>query len=158
MTLTDSERFAAYGSDLAAAVEQAVPGWIRRAVYWHLGDRVADESFDREALDRRLDDIGQAAAGNIGGRLRQLLQRDVDEQWTNPLSIIRSVVHYPTEILNDYNVPGPDRWIEHVRMFPNDTYDLTPANFAAFGDDVHQCGIRWGAAKAHIHLQRHKKS
>jgi hypothetical protein len=40
------------------------------------------------------------------------------------------------------------------RHFPDDLYDLTPASFADIDPALHEPGLVWGAAKAHVHLRR----
>ena len=157
MALSDDEQFAIYGEELAAAIEAALPGWVAAAVDRRLSTVAVTPAVDRDQLQHKIVDSGQAAATEIGSQLRDLLRRDVDHQWTNPLSIIRSTVSYPSAILAGLGVPPVARSADAVRMFPDDPYDLTPANFAEFGPEVHECGIRWGAAKAHLHLKRHKK-
>ncbi len=157
MALSDDEQFAIYGEELAAAIEAALPGWVAAAVDRRFSPIVATSAVDQSRLQRNIADTGQVAAKEIGAQLRDLLRRDVDQQWTNPLSIIRSTVSYPSAILAGLGVPPVARSADAIRMFPDDPYDLTPANFAEFGPEVHECGIRWGAAKAHLHLKRHKK-
>ena len=41
-----------------------------------------------------------------------------------------------------------------ARHFPDDVYDLTPASFADVDPALHEPGLVWGAAKAHVHLTR----
>jgi hypothetical protein len=43
------------------------------------------------------------------------------------------------------------------RNFPDDTYDLTPASFADVDPSLHEPGLEWGAAKAHVHLARRRR-
>jgi len=159
--MTDQETFLAFGAELADAIERAIPEWVRRAVHSRLdGHRPAGregaDDVDPVLLDLRISEAGSAAAADVASRLSDLLQRDVDDQWTNPLSVVRDAVRYPNAILSNLNVPEVERDRQAVNILPNDVYDLAPANFAALGPEVHECGIRWGAAKAHVHLQRHK--
>jgi hypothetical protein len=36
-------------------------------------------------------------------------------------------------------------------------YDLTPASFADVDPALHEPGLVWGAAKAHVHLARRRR-
>ncbi len=149
----DVELFHSYGAALADAVEAALPGWVRRSVEQRLpsGNRDAD-------LEADIESAGRTAATRIGGRLRELLAADIDEQWTNPLSVLRAAVGFPTAILAARGVPPMQRDRDARRIHPDDAYDLTPGGFADFGPDVHEHGIKWGAAKAHLHLRRRSGS
>ena len=40
-------------------------------------------------------------------------------------------------------------------QLPNDIYALGPRAWSDFGEDVGDAGLRWGAAKAMVHRQRH---
>ena len=153
MRETSAERFHTYGSELAAAVEAALPGWVRSSVERFLppGSLSAEETA---RLDAEIESAGCAAAADVGGRLRDLLARDIDDQWTNPLSILRTAAVHPTSILAARRLPPVDRDRHAQRIHPDDIYDLAPAAFVDFGADVHELGITWGAAKAHLHLQR----
>jgi hypothetical protein len=151
--VTDEESFAAFGVELADAVERALPGWVRRSVNRFLA---VDPNRD-PTLDRKITEAGSAAADDVGPRLRELLALELEYQWTNPLSIIRSATRYPTTILVERSVPPVVRDQQAMRFDPDDVYDLTPAKFADLGPDAHDCGIRWGAAKAHLHLQRNRR-
>lgn len=156
MIESDIDRFHTYGSELAAAVENALPAWVRGAV-----ERLLPRATLTEEAASRLDaDIISAIeqAGEVVGRLRDLLARDIDDQWTNPLSILREAAVYPTAILSAHGVAPVGRDRHAQRIHPDDIYDLSPASFSDFGPEVHEQGILWGAAKAHLHLQRRKRS
>ena len=43
-----------------------------------------------------------------------------------------------------------------MTTFPDDVYDLAPATFDDVSPDLHDPGLRWGAAKAHVHLKRRR--
>ena len=47
---------------------------------------------------------------------------------------------------------------QQVHLFPDDDYDLAPANFADVDPSLAEPGLTWGAAKAYVHLQRHKQA
>ncbi len=136
-----ADDIAPYADALIAAVEAALPGWVRRCV-----GGVAD-SVEAE----------EAALGYVMVCLRALLAQDIDEQRTNPLSILRSAVQFPTAVLQQAGVKPVERDEFSGRNFPDDVYDLAPANFAALGEGVHEAGMAWGAAKAFVHLQRRRE-
>ncbi len=141
------------GERLAEAVEAALPGWVERSVRLRLTEwRGAP---DAEAL-RRAGEAGRRAAVEVGGELRRLVTADVDEQWTNPLSVVRGAVRYPTAVLRDAGVPPVVRDGFEERHFPEDDYGLVPLAFADIDPALHELGLAWGAAKAMAHLRRHR--
>lgn len=147
----DDRRLAGYAEALAAGVERALPGWVLAAVASRL---------DETEVERRMADIerlGRAAADEVGGRVRDLLRLDIDEQWTNPLTLLRTAIRYPNEILREAGADPVVRDGHAVRFLPDDVYDLAPTSFADFGPDIHDLGISWGAAKAHVHLRRRRE-
>jgi hypothetical protein len=99
---------------------------------------------------------GVLAIDEVMPRLRELLATDVDEQRTNPLSLLRGAVRYPTEVLRSAGVPAVVRDEFDERAFPDDVYGLTPASFADVDPSLHEPGLTWGAAKAHVHLSRRR--
>ena len=140
---------------LAAAVEEALPGWVERSVERLLVAfaGTADPGAMEEARD-----AGRRAAQDVGGRVRALLEADVDDQRTNPLAVLRSAVRYPTEVLARAGVPPVVRDDFSQERFPDDVYDLSPAAFADVDSALHQLGLEWGAAKAWVHMQRHGRA
>ena len=96
------------------------------------------------------------ATREVIAELRAVLALDVDEQRQNPLSILRGAVRYPTRVFRAVGAQPVARDEFDERSFPDDEFALTPAAFADFGPAVHEAGIMWGAAKAHVHLQRRR--
>ena len=141
---------ARYGERLAAAVEAALAPWVRAAVEARFGGPVPPE------LEAEVTEAAQRAVADVGSRLRELLALDIDDQWTNPLSIVRTAVGYPNAILAGAGVEPMGRDATEVAMNPEDIYGLAPAAFGDLGADVHEPGLVWGAAKAHLHLQRRR--
>ena len=92
----------------------------------------------------------------VGGRVRALLDLDIDAQPTTPLTLIRGAVSHAAEVLSAHGVPEPRRDDFAVTTFPDDVYDLAPATFDDVSPDLHDPGLRWGAAKAHVHLKRRR--
>lgn len=146
----DDEAMVGYARDLVSAVEAAIGPWIRRAVVSHHRRPWPD------TIEIEIERATGEAVTEIGNELRRLLALDIDQQWTNPLSIIRSAVRYPTSILAALGAEPAARDSSARRLHPGDIYDLSPASFADLGPDVREPGLVWGAAKAHVHLRRRK--
>ncbi len=144
-----------YADALLEAVTLALPGWVERVVaerYVQWSHRSAPPAVLEEARQ-----AGQEALAAVEPPLRDLLATDVDAQRTNPLSIIRTAVRFPTAVLTGAGVPPVERDQHAVALFPDDHYDLSPAAFADLGDSVHEPGLVWGAAKAHVILRRRRR-
>jgi len=139
---------------LAVAIEDAIPQWVVAAVV-RVATRAGREP-DAEMIEAARA-AGQRARVEVGAAVRALLETDVDEQRTNPLSILRGAVRYPTQVLRDAGVPeavGRDDFAVHA--FPDDVYDLTPATWADIDPSLQDPGITWGAWKAYTHLSRRR--
>ena len=150
-TNQDELRLAVVADELATAVEAALPGWVERTVA-HLVEAYGGQLEDAVAVAAA--DAGRRAADEIGAALRALLGTDVDAQATNPLSVLRGAVRYPAAVLREAGVPPVVRDQFAERAFPNDAYDLTPATWSDIDPSLHEPGLRWGAAKAHVVLAR----
>jgi hypothetical protein len=137
-------RLAQLADALADAIEAAIPGWVEVCVRRHRP----------HAIQADIDAAAAAAVADGMPRLRALLHADVDEQRTNPLAILRSLVRHPTEVLRAAGVQPVARDDFAVRAFPDDVYDLVPASFADVDPSLREPGLLWGAAKAHIVLRR----
>ncbi len=137
---------------LAAAVEGTLPQWVERSVRQRLCDW-SDAADPKAMVDAVA--AGHQACEEVGTELRRLLVTDVDEQWTNPLAVLRSAVRFPTEVLRRAGVPAVVRDAYDEAHFPDDDYDLIPRTFADVDPSLHDLGLAWGASKAHAHLARH---
>jgi hypothetical protein len=139
---------------LADAVEAALPAWVERSVA-----RIAGGFFGRvdPEVMAAAAEAGRRARQDVGPRVRALLEADIDEQRTTPLSLLRGAVRYPTGVLRAAGVPPAERDQAQARLFPDDVYDLAPATFADVDPSLTEVGMAWGAAKAFVHLQRHGK-
>jgi hypothetical protein len=151
----DAAALAGHAAVLADAVEAALPGWVERTVLarWSAWQGASPPAGVIEAARA----AGRQAGGDLLPRLRELLATDVDAQRSNPLAVIRSGVAYATTVLRDAGVPPVRRDADAERLFPDDVYDLTPAAFADLDPSVHEPGITWGAAKAHVILRRRRR-
>jgi len=150
-----AEALARHAAVLVAAIDAAVAAWATRCVI----DRWAQWTGLRptDAVEHAANEAGARARAEVVPALDALLATDVDDQRTNPLSIIRASVRHPTEALRHLGVPGVVRDEHAERMFPDDDYDLAPASFADLDPSVHEPGLVWGAAKAHVVLARRRR-
>jgi hypothetical protein len=138
---------------LASAVEAAIDGWVERSVARIM---VAYTGAVPAAVAAAARDAGEQARSAVGGELRRLLALDVDKQPTNPLSILRGAVRYPTAVLRDAGVPEVRRDEFRERAFPDDVYDLSPASWRELDESLQEPGIIWGAWKAKTVLDRRR--
>ncbi len=147
---SDQERLLAFSKDLANQIDVGLPQWIRASL-----ERFLDED-QLTALQAEIETAEREDSTAIMVRLRTFLDQDIDQQRTTPLAILRQAVPLVTNILQQAGVPHVNRDRDAARLHPDDGYDLTPASYGDFGDDVQQASLLWGAAKAHIHIQRRK--
>jgi hypothetical protein len=144
-----------YATGLVDAVDAALPGWVERSVLRVLSTQglLLDEDGRR-----RLTEAREAARSEGATRLRELLAQDIDAQRSNPLAVLRSLVRHPAGVLQAAGAHPVDRDEFARNSFPDDDYDLAPASFADVDQDLHEPGLLWGAAKAHIHLARRRRA
>jgi hypothetical protein len=150
----DAAALAGYATTLADRIEEAIPAWIDRSVRRVLADQGL--AVD-DAVAARIGDAGRAARAEGGRRVRALLSTDIDAQAGNPLAVLRSLVPHATAVLESAGAQPARRDPFSVRSFPDDVYDLTPASFADVDPALHEPGLVWGAAKAHVHLARRRR-
>ena len=134
---------------LADAIDTVLPDWVERCVRSRLATVPRD-------VDTATADAGRRAREEVGTAVRELLLRDVDEQRGNPLALLRGAVRYPTEVLRAAGAPVVERDKFSRERFPDDDYDLTPANWSDLDPSLLDLGIAWGAAKAFEHKRRHR--
>jgi hypothetical protein len=150
----DAEALARYATALADGVDALLPAWVERKV----AERIAEAGRAMTDDDRsRAEAAGVQARIEVGGQVRALLARDVDDQPTGPLALLRGAVRHPTAVLAAAGVPPVARDEVARRLHPDDAYDLTPAAFADISPDLHEPGLLWGAAKAHVVLARRRR-
>lgn len=137
---------------LADAVDAALPAWVERSVRRRLAD--AGRPDDPHVL-HAAEAAGRQAAEHVGAAVRALLELDIDQQATTPLSLLRGATRYPTAVLAQAGVPHVPRDRIQEQLLPDDVYDLAPATFADVDPSLAEPGMVWGAAKAFAHLQRH---
>lgn len=149
----DEQVLVEYAMVLADGVQEALGPWVQRcvaAIHEAWAGSVPTAVADQAA------EAGRQAAADVGPRVRAVLATDVDEQRVNPLQVVRTATAYPTAVLLAAGVPPVRRDLEAERQFPDDPYDLTPASFADLDPGLHEPGIAWGAAKAHVVLRRRR--
>lgn len=146
-----------YARQLVEVVETVLPRWVERSV-----DRVQTAWVEAGGLPgadtaAHASEVGRRAGAEVGAELRALFEADIDEQRSNPLGVLRHAVRYPTLVLRSAGVPCVERSEFDVMHFPDDDYGLTPMTFADVDDALHEPGILWGAMKARLHLDRHRR-
>ncbi len=137
---------------LLAAAHAAVPSWLRR-ITLAAASRAGTPSIEFEG---DVESMVQEAAPRLLQDLFGLLATDVDEQTTNPLSIMRQGVAAPTALLQAHDVepPPPDPF--GAERFPDDVYRLGPATWVDIDSALHEPGLTWGAWKAMTVLRRRR--
>jgi hypothetical protein len=150
----DAAALAGYATALADALVASLPGWVERSVVEMLTSSRGGATDDERAA---ASEAGRRADAEVGPELRRLLAIDIDAQTTTPLAVVRGAVRYPTEVLRSFGVPPVERDDFTVSQFPDDVYDLVPRSFAEIDPSLQEPGLNWGAAKAHVHLQRRRR-
>lgn len=150
----DGPGYADYAAALSAALVGALPGWVERCV--DAAYRGWAGGPPPPGVAAAAAEAGRRAGEEAGPAIADLLHRDVDDQPSTPLALVRSAVRYPTEVLAAAGVPPVERDDFAARAFPSDVYDLSPATFADVDPALAEVGIAWGAAKAFEHKRRHR--
>lgn len=150
---SDLEAYLVHAVTLADAVDAVLAGWVVRSVEGRCVDagRPVDDAVRAAAVA-----AGERCRAEVAPAIRELLLTDPDDQRTTPLALLRSATRCATEALASLDVPHVvrDEFAEH--SFPADVYGLTPASFADVDPALHEPGLTWGAAKAHVHLTRRR--
>jgi hypothetical protein len=147
----DEARLVEVATELADGIVAALPGWVERCV------RVRCAQAGRPVDEPLAEAIRVAAtdcAATVGGAVRELLRTDLDAQDTTPLALVRSAVRYPTRVLEQAGLAPVERDEFDQRAIPEDVFALAPASFADLDPSLAEPGLRWGAAKAFVHLAR----
>lgn len=142
-----------YVRQLSDAVHLALPGWLRRCVL----DTALRAGAGRTA--ELVDDAERMVAEATPAVLAEfddLLSTDVDAQRTNPLSVLRSAVRFPTAVLHRHGIAPRRRDDFAVRAFPADVYGLSPATWADLDETLQEPGLIWGAWKAKTVIDRRR--
>jgi hypothetical protein len=138
-------QLARYATELAAAIDVAVVPWLVGCV----ASRVSGHEGDALAA-------AEAARRDVVPRIRDLLASDIDAQRATPLQLLRGGTASVNRLLAEAGATPPVRDEVSRRLDPDDVYDLGPVAYADLGPGVAEAGLVWGAAKAHVHLHRHR--
>lgn len=144
--VSDEAKLAVYAQQLHDGLEQHTRQWVGDVAVRHLG---AERGI---AAAAELSDDVEAVIVEIG----ELLRTDIDAQRANPLALLRSLVAPITDVLRRHGAVEVSRDPDAQRLFPDDVFDVTPGAFSDIHPDLHMPGLAWGAAKAHVHLQRRR--
>ncbi|MBT5139677.1 MAG: hypothetical protein HOM37_11545 [Acidimicrobiaceae bacterium] len=151
-TLADDERqLANYAGVLHTAVVDAIPDWVRRLMSERVSADGAD--VDTAALKR----VAAATTDLVAPELMRVLDADVDDGAGSPLEAVRAAVGPMTDLLQRTGAAKPPRDEFVAKAFPNDPFDLGPAAFSDISAELHEPGLVWGAARAHVHLRRRRE-
>ncbi len=120
----DAAALATAAAALADGVDAVLPGWVVRMVTdrW---EQLREGPTPPELVDAARE-AGVRAQQELSPKVHRLLETDADEQATNPLAILRGAVRFPADVLRDAGVPSVERDDDAIRLFPDDSYDLTP--------------------------------
>ncbi|MDW3219906.1 MAG: hypothetical protein R8F63_14925 [Acidimicrobiales bacterium] len=150
-TLADDEaRLVEISTDLLARVRAAAPRWLRaRAVALCAAAGVAADGVDAAVSD---------VLALLDPELERILLADPDAGAGSPLAAIRASTRPLTEHLRAVGVPPVIRDAFAQENFRDDVYDFGPAAFADIDESLHEPGLLWGAARAHVHLRRRREA
>ncbi len=150
--LEDDERqLSALADELCDAILVAIPAWVRRTIT----ERAAAE--DVVVGPDSIEAVIAAIAPELGPELRRILQADVDSGAGSPLAAVRAATGPITALLEEAGVPKSRRDEFSAAAFPLDLYEVGPATFADIDPSLHEPGLMWGAARAHVHLRRRRR-
>lgn len=143
----EEEKFTQYGQGLYDAISKAIRPWLNHQVLNRV--KVLDDEMARAI---------EICAAQVEESIADLAAADVDAPLSGPLERIRQGVEPLNAMLDQRGVDPPLRNAMDQQMRPGDRHELGPMTFRDLGDAVHDAGISWGAAKAHLHLQRRRSS
>lgn len=141
----DTSTLEPYSAALLSAVESAAPLWIRRRLVEIAGDATID-----------IDVVADRVVDDAVNELFALLKRDVDDQFDNPLQVLRRATRSAHLALHEAGVAEPTRDEFETRAMPDDVYAIGPLTWRDLSDEVHDAGITWGAWKAATVLSRRR--
>ncbi len=151
----DEAALALYAGMLSDALVVAVPVWIERIVVARAtGAGLPDDDGLRAVAAQ----AGYLAVQDVGPRLGRLMATDIDRQESSPLQLLREAVVHATAALRRLGVAPLVRDPQASELHPDDDYDLVPGAFADVDEALTEVGVQWGAAKAHVHLQRRRRA
>jgi len=143
----DEARLARIAADLEAGLDAALPGWLRQT------SKTLCPTVEPEALENA---IAETMA-EFSPRLSAVLHADVDAGAGNPLAVVRSSTARVTALLQAAGARPAARDEFDARAFPDDVFGFGPSAFADIDASLHEVGLVWGAARAHVHLRRRRE-
>ncbi|MEM8708015.1 MAG: hypothetical protein AAGE98_16240 [Actinomycetota bacterium] len=151
-TLADDEaRLTSFASGLADGVDLHLAGWVERSLV------VAAAAGGVAVVSDVVPGVVERTRAAAMPELRRVLDADVDAGAGSPLAALRGAVGPMTEALDTWGAARPPRDEFLERQFPGDPYQLGPAAFSDIHPDLHEPGLVWGAARAHVHLRRRRE-
>lgn len=149
----DAARLQDYADTFTEAVARHIGPWVERS----LQTRLASANIDVDsAVTEQVRTTRDHVAGRVIDAFRLLMNTDIDQQRTTPLEIIRGAVPLMTAMLEQHHVAPVERDPFDQQQFPHDLYGLSPHHVSDIDESLHEAALVWGAAKAHVHLQRHQ--
>lgn len=142
-----------YVEQLLDAVAAVLPGWLERSV---IRTSIRLTGGCSQELRTAAAAMAARCAPSVMVSLEALLATDVDRQQSNPLSVLRGAVRYPTELLSDAGLQPVRRDEFAVRAFPHDIYGISPATWTDIDESLLEPGLIWGAWKAKTVLDRRR--
>jgi hypothetical protein len=130
---------------LIEAVSVELGPWLERQVL-----ELAPEQIDGAA------GAAARATAEVLEGMRDLTATDIDAQRGTPLQLVRRATRFGTAVLQAADVPPVHRDVWQQEAEPDDVYGLHPATWAELGPASGEAGLVWGAAKAMVHLARHR--
>lgn len=150
----DERRFAEIAATLSDAIIAAVPLWMLRTAE----EKAARSGVSLDRIDRdRIGAVATMLAAELAPRLEASLTADVDAGAPSPLAVLRSANGPLNDVLDELGVTPGSRDPFLAERFPDDHHDVGPAAFGDLDESVHEPGLMWGAARAHIHLSRRRE-
>jgi len=148
----DEAKLRQIADELTDRLTEALPSWLEDIAL----QRVEEGGLPvDETLRRRIGDCARVVCEELSPRVRSVITADVDLAAGSPLAVLRDGLGPMDVLLDELGLPAPARDRMATEIFPGDTYDLGPASFADIHRDLRDVGIAWGAARAHVHRQRH---
>ena len=152
-TLADDEaQLAAFAEQLIEQVDTSIGGWVTRSVF------AAADAGGVAVVKDDLAAVIEQTRVTVMPEIRRVLRADADTPAGSPLAALRNAVGPMTDLLDRWGAACPPRDEFLERQFPGDPYQLGPAAFSDVDEDLHEPGLVWGAARAHVHLRRRRES
>lgn len=143
---------ATHFADRAAAV---LPEWMAGRALSVLGAGGLPAAVVAASADE-IQRQGHAAGYRAAEALRDLLGTDVDRQRSTPLAVVRASLGDLSRVLYQVGLSPPARPEALARAGPDDSFALAPSSWSEVDADLAEAALTWGAAKAVVHLRRHR--